>query len=115
MRMKKFLYLIVFILILVIIFGGYFGSIVLMKKIVSGRAEEMTKKYVANLYTEYSVIGINCQGEDTDGDNYVSCDVRIRKGDDSATETTRYLSCPTLWKSFTGNTCKERPLIPGSN
>jgi flagellar basal body-associated protein FliL len=113
--MKKILLFIVFILILVVIFGGYFGSIVLMKDVVSGRAETMTRKYVANLYSEYSVIGLNCQGEDTDGDTYVSCDVRIRKGDDNSTEQTRYLSCPTIWKSFTGSTCKERPLLPGAN
>ena len=75
----------------------------------------MTKKYVANLYSEYNILGINCQGEDTDGDSYVSCDVRIRKGEDVSTEQTRYLSCPTLWKSFIGNTCKERPLLPTGN
>jgi len=113
--MKKILYFLVFILILAAIFGGYFGSIIFMKNIVSDRAETMTQKYIANLYSEYSVIGLNCQGEDTDADTYVSCDVRIRKGDDVTTESTRYLSCPTLWKSFTGNTCKERPLLPGSN
>ena len=113
--MKKILFLIVLILVLVVIFGGYFGSIILMKNVVSDRAGTMTQKYISNLYSEYSVIGLNCQGEDTDGDSYVSCDVRIRKGNDMSTEQTRYLSCPTIWKSFTGNTCKERPLLPGSN
>jgi hypothetical protein len=106
-----------FIIILLIIIGvgGYFGLVVLSKNMVSGRAETMTEKYIANLYSEYKVIGINCQGEDTDSDSYVSCDVRIRKGEDVATEQTRYLSCPTIWKSFTGNTCKERALIPTAN
>lgn len=113
--MKKFIFLLSLIIILALIFGGYFGSIIFMKNIVSDRAATMSQKYVANLYSEYSVIGLNCQGEDTDADSYVSCDVRIRKGDDTSTESTRYLSCPTLWKSFTGNTCKERPLLPSSN
>ena len=113
--MKKILVFLLLVLILVVVFGGYFGSIILVKNIVSDRAEIMTQKYITNLYGEYSVIGLNCQGEDTDGDSYVSCDVRIRKGDDTTTEQTRYLSCPTLWKSFTGNTCKERPLLPGTN
>jgi flagellar basal body-associated protein FliL len=103
------------IIVLIIVGGGYFGSIIVMKDFVSGRAQTMTEKYIANLYSEYKVVGINCQGEDTDGDTYVSCDVRIRKGDDTTTEQTRYLSCPTLWKSYTGSTCKERPLIPGNN
>ncbi len=113
--MKKYLILLALVLVIIAIFSGYFGSIILMKNIVSDRAATMSQKYISNLYTEYSVIGLNCQGEDTDGDTYVSCDVRIRKGNDTTTESTRYLSCPTLWKSFTGNTCKERPLLPGSN
>jgi hypothetical protein len=113
--MKKILFFFSLLIVLSLIFGGYFGSIILTKDIVSSRAETMTKKYVSNLYSEYSVIGLNCQGEDTDGDNYVSCDVRIRKGEDTSTESTRYLACPTLWKSFTGNTCKERPLLPSAN
>lgn len=113
--MKTILFFLVLILILALGFGAYFGTIIFSKSLVSDRAETMTRKYISNLYSEYSVIGINCQGEDTDGDSYVSCDVRIRKGEDTSTESTRYLSCPTLWKSFTGNTCKERPLLPGSN
>lgn len=110
--MKTFL---IILLVTVLGVGGYIGTIILSKNLVSQRAETMTNKYIANLYSEYKVIGINCQGEDTDGDTYVSCDVRIRKGEDTSTEQTRYLSCPTLWKSFTGNTCKERPLLPGTN
>jgi hypothetical protein len=98
--------------LVVVIIGGYFGSIILLKDIRSSRAETMTQKYVSNLYKEYSIIGLNCQGDDTDGDGYVSCDVRIRIADDKTTEMVRFLSCPTVWKSITGNTCKERQIIP---
>jgi flagellar basal body-associated protein FliL len=113
--MKKTIYLLVFILIIAGIFAGYFYTKVFIKDIVSGRAETMTKKYMENVYKEYSILGLNCQGVDTDGDAYVSCDVRIQVGDDKSTEATRYLSCPTVWASFTGSTCKERQFLPGTN
>jgi flagellar basal body-associated protein FliL len=110
--MKTFFIL---LLLIIIIAGGYIGSVLLIKDMRGSRAETMTQKYVANLYKEYSIVGINCQGEDTDGDSYVSCDVRLRIGDDRNTDTVRYLSCPTMWKSFTGSTCKERQIIPQGN
>lgn len=103
------------ILVLIILAGGYFGVILLIKDLRSSRAETMAREYVVNLYKEYSIVGLNCQGEDTNGDSYVSCDVRIRAGEDKTTEQVRFLSCPTMWKSFTGSTCKERQVIPGGN
>lgn len=108
---------IIFALILIIVvgFGGYFGIIVLEKDFVSSRAETMSEKYIANLFSEYHIIGKNCQGEDTDGDTYVSCDVRIQKGEDESTQKIVNLSCPTLWKSYTGSTCKERIALPTGN
>ena len=92
--------------------GVYFGSVILVKDIQSSRAITMSEKYVANLYSEYHLIGKNCQGEDTNADTYVSCDVRIQKGEDTSTEKVLNLSCPTLWKSYTGSTCKERLILP---
>jgi flagellar basal body-associated protein FliL len=108
--MKAFFYFILFILFIGLLVAGYIGSIVFMKDLRSGRAETMSGHYVANLFSEYKIIGINCQGEDTNADSYVSCDVRIQKGDDVATEKILNLACPTMWKSYTGNTCKERLL-----
>ena len=113
--MKKILYFILLILILVVIFGGYYGQIILRKNIQSSRAITMSEKYVANLYSEYHIIGKNCQGEDTNADTYVSCDLRIEKGEDPTTEKVLNLSCPTLWKSYTGSTCKERLVLPTQN
>jgi flagellar basal body-associated protein FliL len=112
--MKKIIYLIILILLIIGVFGGYVYSKILLKDIVGGRAETMSAKFVANLYNDYTIIGKNCQGEDTNADGYVSCDVRIRKGEDLTTERTLNLQCPTLWKSYTGSTCKESRLaIPG--
>jgi len=107
MFMKSLFY---FILILAIIGGLYFGSVILIKDLRSGRAETMSQKYVENLYKEYSIIGQNCQGEDTNGDSYVSCDIRIQVGNATETSKVLQLSCPTMWKSYTGNTCKESRL-----
>ncbi len=113
--MKKIIYIVGLILVIVILVGGYFGQILIRKNIESARAVTMSEKYVANLYSEYKVIGKNCQGEDTNSDTYISCDIRIQKGDDSTTGKVLNLSCPTLWKSFTGSTCKERLVIPTQN
>jgi hypothetical protein len=112
--MKKILFLILLILIIGGGFAGYVYSKILLKDIVGGRAETMSSKYISNLYQEYTIIGKNCQGEDTNSDGYVSCDVRIKIGEDNTTEKTINLQCPTLWKSYTGSTCKESRLsIPG--
>ena len=113
LNMNKFI--IILILLIVVIAGGYFGVLVLVKDLRSSRAETMSEKYIANLFSEYHIIGKNCQGEDTNNDSYVSCDVRIEKGEDVSTEKVINLSCPTMWKSYTGSTCKERISIPTSN
>ena len=98
------------LLVLGIFFGAYVGFIILQKNINASRAEVMSEKYVANLYSEYSIVGKNCQGEDTNQDNYISCDVRIKIGNDAATEKVVQLSCPTFIQSYLGNTCKESRL-----
>lgn len=105
--------LFIFILLIGVLVGGYIGSVLLIKDMRSSRAETMSQKYVENLYKEYSIVGQNCQGEDTNGDSYVSCDVRIQVGADTTTQRVIMLSCPTMWKSYTGSTCKEsRYAIP---
>ncbi len=113
--MKKILYFIIFIILLITIFGGYFGSIIFIKDLRANRAITMSEKYVSGLFSEYHIIGKNCQGEDTNNDSYVSCDIRIVKGEDLATEKVLNLSCPTMWKSFMGSTCKERPVFQQNN
>lgn len=106
--MKKFITLLLLIGIVVGGFAAYLGSMIFVKDIRAGRAETMAAKFVTNLYAEYAIIGQNCQGEDTDGDSYVSCDLRIKNTEN--VEKILKLQCPTMWKSFTGNTCKESRL-----
>ena len=114
--MKKILIVIIVVLILLAIPTVYYGSIILVKNVEANRAETMAGVYVSKLYKEYSIVGQNCQGEDTNNDSYVSCDVRIRLDNATDTEKVLNLSCPTLWKSYTGSTCKESRLtLPGQN
>lgn len=98
----------VLILLIVLVGGGYLGSVIVYKNIQAKRAITMGESYTKELYSEYSIVGKICQGEDTDKDNYVACDFRIK--DPAGTEKTINLQCPTLWKSYTGNTCKESRL-----
>ncbi len=113
--MKKIFYTILFLLVVGGISGSYFGSIIFVKNLRADRAVVMSEKFVRNLFSEYTMIGQNCQGEDTNGDSYVSCDIRIQKGNDISTEKVLNLSCPTMWKSYTGSTCKERPVFQQAN
>lgn len=106
--------LIIFLLFVAIVVGGYFGSIILFKNIQSDRASVMGDAYVKELYSEYTVVGKICEGEDTNRDSYVSCDFRIK--DPSNFEKVINLQCPTFFKSYTGNVCKESRLsIPGQS
>lgn len=108
--MKKLFFLLFFIIAVGGGFATYIYAKILIKDLRAGRAETMSEKYIANLYSEYQIIGKNCQGEDTNNDSYVSCDIRIQKGSDTVTEKVLNLQCPTMWKSYTGNTCKESRL-----
>lgn len=113
--MKKIKFFSFVFLVLTITFGGYFYSIVFIKDIRASRAETMGEKYIKNLYAEYSILGKNCQGEDTNNDSYVSCDFRIQVTGASSSDKVIKLQCPTMWKSFTGNTCKESRLDFSAN
>ena len=75
----------------------------------ASRAISMGHKYIAEVYSDYTFAGEHCQGVDTDGDNYVSCDFRLTRGD---TERVVNLQCPTIRKSLVGSSCKESRL-PG--
>ena len=98
--MKK--YLLLFIVLLIAFIYGYFIGI---KNIQTHVATTDGNKYAAKMYSDYSIVGESCQGEDTDGDSYVSCDFRLKNA--SASEKILHLQCPTIMKSLTGSVCKE--------
>jgi len=87
-----------------ILFSVYF-YVFGVKKLQSSMAVSSGESYISKMYSEYSVLGKSCQGEDTDGDTYVSCDFRIKNP--SNAERVLHLQCPTMWKSITGSVCKE--------
>ena len=107
--MKKYIF--VFIIFAFILFGLYF-YVFGVKKLQSNIAVSSGEMYISKMYGEYAVLGKSCQGEDTDGDTYVSCDFRIKRTS-SSEERVLHLQCPTMWKSITGSVCKEyRFVIP---
>lgn len=99
----------IFILVLVILVGGYIGTSVGLRSLRAGYAEGQGVSFVSSLYAEYSVVGQNCQGRDTDGDGYVSCDFRLMNPE--KTERVVHLQCPTFSSGLLGDTCKESRLI----
>jgi hypothetical protein len=86
-----------------------FGTLILTKTVRGNVAQMRGTSFIGDLYAEYTIVGSNCQGEDTDKDSYVSCDFRIKnqRGD----ERIVHLRCPTIWKTILGNTCKETRFI----
>ncbi len=101
--MKKYLFLII---LLALIAGGLYAYFILGNQLRAARGEVTGKDYVAKLYSDYSIAGSSCQGEDTNNDGYVTCNFRLKEKV-SAVEKTITLQCPTLIKSFMATSCKE--------
>jgi hypothetical protein len=97
------------ILALIVMAASYLGSSVLVRKVTANIAQSRGDIFVQKLYAEYKVAGKSCQGEDTDGDKYVSCDFRLLSPTNE--ERVIHLQCPTIWKSLVGNSCKESRLV----
>jgi hypothetical protein len=108
--MKKYIVILSVLSLIAALIFSYFYSMILTKDYRASRAESIGMKYMAKVYTEYTVIGKTCQGEDTDENTYVSCSFRIKNAEN--TERTVRLQCPNIWKSFTGSSCKESLSIP---
>lgn len=109
-RMKKSILVLALAVVLVLVL--YIGSAIVSRSIRAKVADMRGTSFIHKLYAEYAVVGNSCQGEDTDGDSYVSCDFRIQTA--SSTERIVHLQCPTIWKTIIGGTCKEsRFVVPG--
>lgn len=75
-------------------------------------AEAEAREWIANMYPEWQVAGISAMDRDTDGDGYVSVDVRI-VNPDTKEERTIPLSA-AAWNPIHWNRgAKERIAIPG--
>lgn len=108
LRMKKYLYVVAILVVLVASVTLYFSSITWMNDIRAGRAQKIGHKYIAKVYKEYTILGEICQGVDSDNNGYVSCTFRIGK---EGAEKEVNLQCPTYIKSFLGNECKTTQMV----
>jgi hypothetical protein len=106
--MKKFFFLLLLLIVLGV--AGYFYAILFAKNFRASRAEAKGMDYVSKVYTEYQVVGKDCQGEDTDSNDYVTCGFRVKNA--SGTERTVRLECPTIIKGYLGSNCRENLSIP---
>jgi hypothetical protein len=100
--LRKIKWLLILAIILAI--AIFIGSTVGVNKLRSIRATSEAKSYVSKLYPGYTIGGSVCQGEDTDGDTYVSCDLNIGNATDNRVIN---IQCPTILKSFLGTSCKQ--------
>jgi hypothetical protein len=97
------------ILVLFLAVAIFLATTIGINKARSFRANSEARQYVEELYPGYKIEGSVCQGEDTDLDAYVSCDLNISK--DSISRVIN-IQCPTILKSFLGNSCKQtRPVL----
>lgn len=106
--MKKYFYLIGFLLIAIGLGFVFLMSVTLQNDIRAKRAEKIGQTYIEKVYQEYSILGEVCQGTDTDGDGYMSCTFRIGK---RSLEKEVNLQCPTYIRSFLGNECKATQMV----
>lgn len=109
--MKKVIFVIIFILVLLFGFYAYF---ILGNQARSWRGITQGEKYVSKMYSDFLVIGKNCQGEDSNSDGYITCNFRL-KTQSGDTEKTITLQCPTFWKSFMATSCKEQGILVNQN
>ncbi len=109
--MKKYLFLIILILIIISSFYVYFiGS----NQVRAERGLAKGSDYITKMYNDYSIAGQNCQGEDTNGDSYITCNFRLKENT-TLVEKTITLQCPTFIKSYLATSCKEVGLTLNQN
>ena len=102
--MKKYFYI---IFVLGILVGGIYFYYIGSNTIRANRGLSEGENYIKKMYAEYAIVGKVCQGKDTDGDGYISCDFRIKT---ETKEDVINLQCPTFISSYLGTSCKESRL-----
>ena len=92
----------------VVYFYAYF---ILGNQARSTRCLQKGKEYAVKMYSDYQIVGENCQGEDSDSNGYVTCNFRLKKSGLPDQEKTITLQCPTFIKSFMATSCKEQGIV----
>jgi hypothetical protein len=101
--------LMMFLAACVFLIAAFVGTTVLSRSVRASMAERSGADFIKELYSEYTIAGQSCQGEDTDGDKYVSCDFRIKNPANE--ERVVHLQCPVIYKGLLGSTCKESRMV----
>ena len=104
--LKKISLLIVIVLVFV---SGLYFYFIFGNQMRASRAETKSKDYVVKMYADYNAIGYSCQGEDSNNDGYVTCNIRIKSM--AGVEKTLTLQCPTYIKSWMATSCKEQGIV----
>lgn len=94
--------------VLLLIIGGLYAYFILGNQMRSARGIHQGESYAVKMYSDYTVAGENCQGEDTNGDGYITCNFRLKNQENEKTIT---LQCPTFIKSFLATSCKEQGIV----
>lgn len=105
--MKKILGVVVIVLVVGV---GLYGYFILGNQMRASRGETTSAAYLQKMYSDYAILGKSCQGEDTDGNGYITCNARIKQ-DVGGNEKTVTLQCPTFIKSFMATSCKEQGIV----
>lgn len=111
--MKKYFYILI---LLVLVVAGLYGYFIAGNNLRSWRAVSTGTRYAGEVYSDYTVMGKSCQGEDSDNNGYVTCNFRLKPTSqlnsseisiNQNSEKTITLQCPTFIKSYMGTSCKE--------
>ena len=108
MKKVKSIFFVIVVGVLVIFF--FYSYFILGNQARSARALEKGGDYASKMYADYTVVGKNCQGEDSNNDGYVTCNFRLQKNGKEE-EKTITLQCPTFVKSFLATSCKEQGIL----
>lgn len=96
------------VIVLVVVIGGLYAYFILGNQMRAARGLSQGEKYSTKMYSDYTIVGKNCQGEDSDGDGYITCNFRLKN---QVNEKTITLQCPTVIKSFMATNCKEQGIV----
>jgi hypothetical protein len=98
------------ILSLIIVAAGLYSYFILGNQMRASRGLMKGGEYASKMYSDYAIVGKNCQGEDSNGDGYITCNFRLKSASNEKTIT---LQCPTFIKSFMATSCKEQGIVIG--
>ncbi len=96
------------VITLIVIIGGLYSYFILGNQLRAARGIQKGEEYAIKMYGDYSVVGNNCQGEDSNNDGYITCNFRLKSANNEKTIT---LQCPTLIKSYMATSCKEQGIV----